>query len=316
MPDGSVDDTKANSSLYQEDTKENYLNFNAYTSYSHTFSDTHNLKVMLGFQSEETKYDFSSTKKYGLMVNGLPQFDLTTGLDGTGNKKDTEVSGYHNEWATVGFFGRLNYDYKGRYLAEVNMRYDGTSRFRRGSRWQLSPSFSLGWNMAREAFWEPLTDVVNTLKIRASYGELGNQNTTVWYPTYRQMILESNEGTWLQNGNKTNTAEIGDLVSNSLTWEEIRTWNVGLDWGLFNNRLTGSFDYFTRYTDNMVGPAPELPLVLGIGTPKTNNCNLETRGWELSLAWNDRLKCDLGYSIRLMLSDAKTVIGSYPNSHT
>lgn len=145
------------------------------------------------------------------------------------------------------------------------MRYDGTSRFRRGNRWQLYPSFSLGWNMAREAFWEPLTDVVNTLKIRASYGELGNQNTTVWYPTYRQMILESNEGTWLQNGNKTNTAEIGDLVSNSLTWEEIRTWNVGLDWGLFNNRLTGSFDYFTRYTDNMVGPAPELPLVLGIG---------------------------------------------------
>lgn len=314
--EGNVINTNGTSSLYGDYSKENYFNMNIFSEYRHTFAEKHNFQIMAGFQLEEMRQRFTSVKKYGLLVNGLPEFDLTTGMDGAGKAKTTETSGYHQEWATAGFFGRLNYDYEGRYLAELNMRYDGTSRFRRGNRWQLYPSFSLGWNMAREAFWEPLTDVVNTLKIRASYGELGNQNTTVWYPTYRQMILESNEGTWLQNGNKTNTAEIGDLVSNSLTWEEIRTWNVGLDWGLFNNRLTGSFDYFTRYTDNMVGPAPELPLVLGIGTPKTNNCNLETRGWELSLAWNDRLKCDLGYSIRLMLSDAKTVIGSYPGNTT
>lgn len=125
----------------------------------------------------------------------------------------------------------MNYDYEGRYLAEMNMRYDGTSRFRRGDRWQLYPSFSLGWNMAREKFWEPFTDISNTLKLRASYGELGNQNTNVWYPTYRAMTLGSFDGNWLQNGSKPNTSKVGDLVSSTLTWETIRTWNLGLDFG-------------------------------------------------------------------------------------
>lgn len=80
--------------------------------------------------------------------------------------------------------------------------------------------------------------------------------------------------------------------------------------------MTGSFDYYTRYTDGMVGPAPELPLTLGIATPKTNNCDLKTRGWELQIGWNDRLKNGLGYSVRFMLSDAKTIIDSYPGNNT
>lgn len=314
--EGNIINTNGTSSLYEDHTKENYLNLNIFSEYSHTFNEVHNFKIMAGFQAEEMKQAFNSVKKYGLLFNDLPEFDLTTGTDGSGNTKTTEADGYHQEWATAGFFGRANYDYEGRYLAEINMRYDGTSRFRRGNRWKLYPSFSLGWNVARENFWEPLTDITNTLKLRISYGELGNQNTTLWYPTYRQMVLGSYTGTWLQNGNKTNTALVGDLVSNTLTWETIRTWNIGIDFGLFNNRLTGSFDYYTRYTDNMVGPAPELPLTLGISTPKTNNCDLETRGWELQIAWNDQLRNGLNYGIRLMLSDAKTIIGSYPGNTT
>lgn len=315
--DGNVVDTNGTSSLYGERKEENYLNLNVFSEYSHSFNDAHNLKVMFGFQMEEMKQAFMSSKKYGLMIDNLPEFDLTTGTDGLGVEKPTETSGYHNEWATAGFFGRVNYDYQGRYLAEVNMRYDGTSRFRRGSRWQLYPSFSLGWNIARESFWEPLADVANTLKFRASYGELGNQNTNEWYPTYRIVDLGTNNSAWLSpDGKRLNTARVGDLVSNTLTWETIRTWNLGLDWGLFNNRLTGSFDYYTRYTKNMVGPAPELPATLGITTPKTNNCDLQTRGWELQIGWNDRLKNGLGYGIRLMLSDAKTIIDSYPSNNT
>lgn len=314
--EGNIIDTSGDTSLFGSHKKENYLNLNIFSEYSHSFDDRHNLKVMMGFQAEEMKQAFQSVKKYGLVVNGLPEFDLTTGSDGYGNPKNTEVAGYHNEWATAGFFGRVNYDYEGRYLAEMNMRYDGTSRFRRGDRWQLYPSFSLGWNMAREKFWEPFTDISNTLKLRASYGELGNQNTNVWYPTYRAMTLGSFDGNWLQNGSKPNTSKVGDLVSSTLTWETIRTWNLGLDFGFFNNRLTGSFDYYTRYTDGMVGPAPELPLTLGIATPKTNNCDLKTRGWELQIGWNDRLKNGLGYSVRFMLSDAKTIIDSYPGNNT
>ncbi len=315
--DGNIVNTNGTSSLYGERKEENYLNLNVFSEYSHSFNDAHNLKVMFGFQMEEMKQAFMSSKKYGLMIDNLPEFDLTTGTDGLGVEKPTETAGYHNEWATAGFFGRVNYDYQGRYLAEVNMRYDGTSRFRRGNRWQLYPSFSLGWNIARESFWEPFTDVANTLKLRASYGELGNQNTNEWYPTYRVVELGTNNSAWLSpEGKRLNTARVGDLVSNTLTWETIRTWNIGLDWGLFNNRLTGSFDYYTRYTKNMVGPAPELPATLGITTPKTNNCDLQTRGWELQIGWNDRLKNGLGYGIRFMLSDAKTIIDSYPSNNT
>ena len=113
------------------------------------------------------------------------------------------MGGYRNEWATAGFFGRLNYDYKGRYLAEANLRYDGTSRFRRGNRWQLSPSFSLGWNIAQENFWEDFADVCNQLKFRFSYGELGNMNTNGWYPTYRAMTLKQANGSWLTEWTET-----------------------------------------------------------------------------------------------------------------
>lgn len=315
---GNIVDEKKTSSLYQDNRKENYLNLNIYSDYSFSLNDAHHFKAMAGFQAEEMKQSFFTAKAYGLLLEDLPELNLTNSLDGAGNQRIPEVSGYRNEWATAGFFGRINYDYKGKYLAEVNMRYDGTSRFRRGNRWELYPSFSLGWNMAREDFWQPIESVVNTLKIRGSYGELGNQNTTGWYPTYRVMELKSadNAGTWLQGGVFPNTARIGDLISTVLTWETVRSWNIGLDVGMLKNRLTGSFDLYTRYTDNMVGPAPQLPNVLGITAPKTNNCDLKTVGWELELAWNDRLKNGLGYGVKFLLSDAQTTIESYPGNAT
>lgn len=313
---GNEVNTNGTSSLYQDHKKENYLNLNIYSDYSHTFNDAHNFKIMAGFQAEEMKQSFFSAKRYGILIEDLAELDLTSNLDGEGKDKAIEAGGYRNEWATAGFFGRINYDYRGKYLAEVNMRYDGTSRFRRGNRWDLYPSFSLGWNIAREDFWQRFEHIVNTFKLRGSYGELGNQNTNVWYPTYRTMDLGSANGDWLQNGVKPNTARVGDLISTVLTWETVRSWNVGLDWGMFNNRLTGSFDFYTRFTDNMVGPAPELPNVLGIGAPKTNNCDLKTVGWELELAWNDRLSNGLGYGIKAMLSDAQTTIESYPGNPT
>lgn len=314
--DGSIIDKKEDTKLCQSYKKENYLNFNAYTSYMHTFNDTHNFKIMVGFQAEEMKQDYSETSRYGLMNEGMPEFDLTTGLSGKGEVKDPIIKGYHNEWATAGFFGRLNYDYKGRYLAEVNMRYDGTSRFRRGSRWQTAPSFSLGWNIAQEKFWEPITTIVNLFKLRFSYGELSNQNTEAWYPTYRMMKLSSNSGNWLQGIKKPSTAEVGELISSALTWESVRSWNAGVDFGLLDNRLTGSVDIFTRFTKNMVGPAPELPATLGVGVPKTNNCDLKTKGWEIALTWRDRLSNGLGYGITATLSDAKTIIDNYPGNTT
>lgn len=314
--DGNIIDTKATTSLYQETGEQNYLNMNIYSEYSHVFNDVHHFKIMAGFQAEEQNINFMSVRKYGLTDTDKPELNLTTGLNGAGKAQAPVISGYQTDWATAGFFGRLNYDYKGTYLVEVNMRYDGTSRFRRGNRWQISPSFSLGWNIANEKFWKSISHISNLMKLRASYGVLGNQNTTLPYPTYRTMSLGAYNGSWLDSGTKPNTAAVGALVSTALTWEKVRSWNVGLDFGFFNNRLNGSFDYYTRFTDNMVGPATELPAVLGLAVPATNNCDLRTKGWELSLTWRDRLKNNLGYSVSLTLSDAKTIVDSYPSNIT
>lgn len=317
-PKGDKIVTSKDSSLKENDQKENYLNLNVYSAYSHSFANKHNIKLMGGFQAEEFKLHYFDVTKYGLYVEDEDfwEFDLTSGLSGKGEEKTTGVNGYSREWATAGFFGRLNYDFMGRYMLEVNMRYDGTSRFRRGSRWQLSPSFSAGWNIAQEKFFAPATKVVDQLKLRFSYGQLGNQNTSSYYPTYRVMSLGAANGTWIQNGMQPNTASVGSLISEALTWETVRTWDIGLDWGLLNNRLTGSADYFIRYTKNMVGPADQMPNTLGISVPNTNNCDLQTRGWEVSLSWKDRLNNGLNYGVTLSLSDQTTYIDSYPGNKT
>lgn len=307
----------SNSSNVHEDYyKENYYNFNVYTEYTHTFNKVHNFHVMGGFQAENLKQTQFGLQRNGIMFPDKPEVDLTTGLDYYGNEVTPSTNGSRNEWATAGFFARVNYDYKEKYLIEANLRADGTSRFRKGNQWKAFPSVSVGWNIARESFFEPINDVIGTLKLRASYGSLGNQNTTNWYQTYQTMSVGSSNGTWLMNGKMPNTATAPGLVSTSLTWETIETYNIGLDWGLFNNRLTGSFDYYIRNTKDMVGYAPELPAILGTDVPVTNNTDLRTSGWELSIGWNDRLNNGLVYSAKFNLSDARTKITRYPNNPT
>ena len=213
-----------NSTSYvsEDMSKENYLNFNAYTEYSKQLESGHNFKGMFGFQSELSKKKYTYLQRNGIIVPGLPETDITSGVDINGNPITPTVKGSSDHWATAGFFGRINYDYEGKYLAEVNLRYDGTSRFRSSERWNLFPSFSLGWNLARENFWEPIADHVGTFKLRGSYGELGNQNTTSLYPTYAQMQFQASNGTWLINGMKPNIAITPELIASSLTWERVK----------------------------------------------------------------------------------------------
>ncbi len=302
-------------------TRTNYMNINAYTEYARSFGD-HNGKIMFGFQTEGYRQEYDSYTAYGLINTDYAWGDLTTNTAYDGNEKYPGVSGNYNRWVTAGFFGRLNYDYKGIYLAEVNLRYDGTSRFRRGDRWGLFPSFSVGYNLANEEYWESLRNVVNTLKVRLSYGELGNQNTNDWYPQYEQLVLSTQSGNWIQNGAKPNTAiypnssGTHNMISQSLTWERIQSWNGGLDWGLFNNRLTGSLDLYSRTTRDMVAAGPELPVVLGANNPSINNTDLRTTGFELSINWNDRLANGFGYNVGVSLSDSRSKITKYINNPT
>ena len=282
------------------------LNPTVYSNYNFSLKEKHNFTVLGGFQAEIMKYRDMEGARTGLVTTDLPVLNLTTDAD------SYTLKGLYKNWKNAGFFGRINYDYNGKYLVEGNLRYDGSSRFRRGNRWILTPSFSLGWNVARENFWEKLADVVEVFKLRVSYGELANQNTTSWYPTYQTLGVTTNGGKWLQNGALTSVASVPGLISTSLSWEKIKNTNIGFDFGALNNRLTGSFDYFWRKTKNMVGPGVELPAILGATVPSTNNTDLTTFGWELSIGWRDKVG-ELGYGVKLNISDNQTRIDKYPN---
>lgn len=305
-----------NSNVHEDEYKDNYLNFQAYTEYTWSLAEKHNFHVMGGFQTEQLKRTQFGLQRNGILDPTKSEVDLTNGLSYSGQSIVPDVNGSRNQWQTAGFFGRVNYNYDEKYLFEANLRYDGTSRFRSDKMWKLFPSVSLGWNIAREKFWENLAGTVNTLKLRASYGSLGNQNINNWYQTYQTIAYNSVAGTWLQNGAKPNTTSAPGLVSALLTWEKVESYDLGLDFGAFNNRLTGTFDYYIRNTKDMVGNAPELPAILGTGVPVTNNTDLRTSGWELQISWRDVLKNGLSYGVTFNISDARTKITRYPNNPT
>lgn len=300
-------DTWNTSKVTERSERTNYFNTNVYSEYFHSFNDAHNLKVMVGFQAELNKWRKLEASAMDLISEDIQDINAASGIQ----KINASAK---NHWATAGFFGRINYDYKERYLFEMNMRYDGTSRFARDKRWNLFPSFSAGWNIAREAFMEDHLDIINTLKLRGSWGELGNQNTTSLYPYIQLMkfAAQDKDSHWLINNARPNTANAPDLISVLLGWERMRSWNIGLDLGMLNNRLTLSFDWFNRKTIDMVGPAPELPIILGTDVPKTNNTDMQSVGFELDLGWQDRIK-DFSYGIHFLLSDDRQKILKYPN---
>lgn len=310
---GEIIPVSDNTEVYEKSYSNDYLNINVHTTYARSFQDSHNFKVMAGFQSENSKDNGFSASRNGIMVPGMDVIDITNGTDGNGKTAPPGVSGYRSEWGVIGFFGRLNYDYKEKYLMEVNVRHDGSSRFRAEKRWKTFPSVSLGWNVAKESFWENYVDYVNTLKIRGSYGILGNQNTSSLYPTYITMPVGTANSGWIIDGVKQNTADAPGLISSMLTWEMVKSFNIGFDVDFLNNRLNASFDWYQRDTEDMVGPAPELPFILGTKVPKTNNTDLRTRGWEVNIKWRDRIGRDFSYDVGFNLSDDQTTITNYPN---
>lgn len=288
-----------------------YTNVNLYTDYENTFAG-HYFKVMAGAQAEMYHVNNTYAKKEGLIVPDIPSINTSSGLF-EGEEVSPVVGGGSSTWRTLGFFGRLNYNYKEKYLLEANLRYDGSSRFAADKRWGLFPSVSIGYNIAKEDFFEPAAAYVDVLKIRASYGSLGNQNTHSYYPTYETMGFANAAGGWLIGGKKPNIAWPASLISRQLTWETVKSWNVGLDFAAFQNRLTGSVEGFIRSTEDMIGPADELPVILGTSVPKTNNTNLVSKGFELEIAWNDRAFGQLDYGVRFVLADAVTTVTKYSN---
>lgn len=302
------DDGYAGRSLVEEQAlRTNYFNPNVYTKYSKSFESGHSFTAMAGFQSELNMYKRIQANRDGIISPDIPT------LGNTISAKSYGMDSNLNEWATMGFFSRVNYDYKGRYLAEVNYRYDGSSRFNSEQRWNSFPSASVAWNLARETFMEDSQDIISMLKMRFSYGNLGNQATNEIYPFYSAMGIGMGNGDWLINNQRPNTANPASPISPLLTWETVTSYDLGFDIAMLDSRLNSTFDYYWRTTNNMVAPGEEIPNTAGIGAPYTNNASMRTNGWELSLSWRDHLSSGISYGATLVLSDNQSEILSYPN---
>ena len=287
---------------------------NVFVTYEDTFKDAHHLTVMAGGNLEYSYRKNLSTVGYNLLTDELNDFDLV-GLNGDGIK-EFMASGGQSEYALLGFFGRINYDYKGRYLLEVSGRYDGTSRFAKGSRWGLFPSASAGWRISEEDWFKPAKNVVSNLKLRLSYGSLGNQNVAA-YKFIRK--VETHDFAGFSFGEGSSTASYTSLSApnaGDLTWETSQQYNLGIDAGLFKDRLTFTAEAYIRDTKDMLTDGVALPSVYGASEPDMNAADLRTKRYELAIGWRDQISLfgkPFGYNVGATLSDFKTVITKYDN---
>lgn len=296
--------TQATSYAAQSNYKDTMWTANVFGTYDITFNEAHNLKVMLGWTAEQEEYRKFYVKRTGLVDYNLPNLNLTNGTNYT-------VNAEHTHRATTGFFGRINYDYKGIYLLEVNGRYDGSSRFPANDQWAFFPSGSVGYRFSEESYFQPLKSWWNNGKLRASYGHIGNEavGNNMFLSTVSRVANTASTGYsyWLEGDQYMTMYNMPTLVSSSLTWERIVTTDVGLDLGFLDNSLNVSFDWYQRDTKDMLGPTAKLPSVLGTGALYGNAGSLRTRGWELSVNWNHSFG-DWDVYATASIGDARTKI--------
>lgn len=292
------------SGVSESQANDTYNAFNLFGDYELTLGK-HYFKVMAGYNQETKHTRGFSASRDELISNDLPSMNAATGEKYVGNSDDS--------WATRSGFFRVNYSFADRYLLEVNGRYDLSSKFPKDDRSVFSPSFSLGWKLSEESWFKQTTNgFFDELKIRASYGSLANQALdNGWY------AYLSNYGTgtlgYIMGGKQPQYVLPGGLVSNTVTWEKVTQWDLGLDFVILQNRLKGTFDYYQRKTTDMLGPGRILPNILGMSEPLENAADMVTRGWELALTWNDQLDNGLHYSVGFNLSDTRAEITKYDN---
>jgi TonB-linked SusC/RagA family outer membrane protein len=284
--------------LYQYNTS------NIFSTYKLDLRDNHHLSALVGYQMEKSINTYLYGKRNGLISSEVPALSTATGsIDATDGV---------DPYATQGFFTRLSYNFKEKYLFEFNSRYDGTYKFAEGKRWGFFPSFSAGWNVAEESFWKPIYNTVGQFKLRASWGELGNQLTANPYQDLALIGTNSNLA-YIINGVRPGYTTAPNLINPNVTWETSTTTNVGLDVGFFKNRLQLTTEVYNRKTFDQLGPSIALPAVLGAAIPQSNNMETSTNGWELNLTWNDRIGKDFTYSVTGMMFDYHTKITKYNN---
>lgn len=291
----------------------NYYATNVYATFEDTWKDAHHFTAMAGFNYETQDYKRVYAQGQNILSNNLSDLDLV-GPDESGNNVTT-VSGGQSAYALAGIFARVNYDYRGKYLFEVSGRYDGSSRFAKGSRWGFFPSASVGWRMSEEPWLDPNHKAVSNLKLRASVGSLGNQNVSDFQ--YLRVISISNLNNISFGGDsKDKYSSISSPNASDLTWETSRQYNLGIDASFLQNRLDLTVEGYMRDTQGMLSIGMDLPGVYGATSPKSNSSNLRTSGYEIVLGWRDQFKVagkPFGYFVKGTLSDYKSIITKYSN---
>lgn len=288
-----------------------YYAFNAYATYNKSFNDKHNFSGMIGYNLENQTFKDLKATGYNLIDDSLSDLELV-GQDKEGNIR-TDIGGGYNEFSLMGIFGRINYDYQGKYLFELSGRQDGTSRFASNSRWAFSPSASAGWRVSEESFYKGAKNIIEDMKLRFSYGTLGNQQ--VGYYDHIRLLSIGTQG-YLFGGDKSAIASIGAPTNANLTWEKAIHYNLGIDVSTLKNRLGFTGDFYIRDTKDMLGESVALPGVYGASSPKANSANLRSKGYELTLSWRDShvlLKKMFSYGVTLTFNDFISTITKYDN---
>ena len=291
--------------LNQDQYKTDYLATNIYGDYETHLGD-HYLKAMVGYNYEQSVYNAFSAGRNGLIYADATDLNLALG-------QSINTGGGYEKWAILGGFYRLNYSYKDRYLLELDGRYDGSSKFPSDQQFAFFPSASAGWRLSKEAFWHISPKAISDLKIRASYGSLGNGNIASY--NYQERFNISQSGRVIDGVLGQYTSAPG-VIPAGLTWETATTADLGLDGTLLSNRLNITGDIYTRKTTNMFTVGQTLPAVFGATVPKGNYADMTTKGWEASITWADAFKLHdrpFGYSIGVWMSDYIAKIDKYNN---
>ena len=281
--------TNARSS-YTEERKKDFMWVTDYLLYFDKNFGKHTVNAMAGFSQQLFTYD----NLYGNVKDFISEVDNMQVIDGGTNSTERNLKGTKRELALASYFGRINYDYEGRYLFSMNLRADGSSRFKANNRWGVFPSFSGAWRISEEKFFR--VKPVSSLKLRASWGQLGNQSIGSWYPTIapvskQNVIFGTAADNQLLYAGYTQSA----LANKKLKWETTTVTNIGVDLGLFNSKLYINADYFIKNTDGILRPMV-LPPSVGMSAPNVNYAEVQNRGFDLEIGYNGKVS-DFTYSV-------------------
>ncbi|KIO75801.1 membrane protein [Pedobacter lusitanus] len=270
--------------LTQENIQNNYKTLQQLLEYKKTLQ-SHQFGILAGHTYEYSGSNTFRASRGGYITNSLTQLNA-------GDASTQSNQGTGSEYALDSYFGRLNYNYDNKYLVEGTVRYDGSSRFPENNKYATFPAVAVGWRISQEKFLKDKLSWLNELKIKASYGTLGNQNIGNY--SYQNVL---STGFNYPFGNTINSGVANTtLVNSNIHWESTRTKDLGLETTVFNN-LNFSATYFDRYTyDILVAPAGSVSKVLGFGVGVENSGKLSNKGWEFSLSYKNNIGA-LSYNV-------------------